>query len=198
MATSGRGRAWATSAEMKHPARAVRALIAAAPAAISFPGECLARDSSSSLALSVDLDLAAGFDAADVPEGEEVADEDVSRGSGFGVRLGWERDLLAVLYARPELGVHRYDFGDGGPAFLQSSAGLRFGVEFLLRLGVFAHVGVAHVEDPAVMYDTGVQLGLGLIPGLDLGLHLAFEYVNPRGEAEFDFVKFGLHAGLEL
>jgi hypothetical protein len=153
----------------------------------------------SGVAVAVDLDVAAGVSADDVPTDGEVDEADVSSGWGMGARLGWDQSLIGVLYVRPELGVHGYDFGgDDGPGIWQGTAGLRFGIDLLLRAGLFAHAGVAHLDDTFFTYDSGLELGLGFIPVVDLGLHFAYQVVDPGGDAEFDFVKFGVHAGLDF
>ena len=151
-------------------------------------------DDESSVVLGLDGDLAIA------PEGEAI-----EGGGGAALRLGLERELLALLYIRPELGAHYVEFGgDRAPSLWRGIGGLRLGLDFLLRIGAFAHAGYASLDSPvadesrkAFTYDVGAELGLGLLPLLNLGIHYA--YVNiASGDAErpFDFSLFGAHVEL--
>lgn len=177
-------------------ARLVRTSSAAMVAlALAFwPTE--ARASDGKLALAGDLDLAWAR-----------ADEDTQKGWGMGFRLGWESSPLYILYFRPELGGHYYSFnGDAAPTILRGTGGVRLGFDLLLRFGVYAHAGVGKVDSPvadvsrtAFTYDFGAELDFPLIPVLDLGIHAAYESVNPNDAAKRDEITVvGLHAGLRF
>lgn len=152
----------------------------------------LADDSSVVIGLDGDLGVA--------PDGD-----DTKGGAGAALRLGLESEVLAILYARPELGAHYHDFsGEQAPSLWRGIGGLRVGLDFLLRVGVFAHAGYAWFESPvadesrdAFTYDLGAELGFGLLPLLNLGLHYAYVNIS-AGDAprSFDFSLFGVHAEL--
>ena len=141
----------------------------------------------------------------DIGISPEGSGEDVEGGGGGGIRLGLEKSMLALLYARGELGGHYHSFGgERAPDLWRATGGLRFGLEFLLRVGIFAHAGLGSLDSPgadesrkAFTYDVGAELGIGLIPLLDLGIHYA--YVNlDAGEAPraFSFQLAGIHVEL--
>jgi hypothetical protein len=152
----------------------------------------LADDSQVVVGLDGDLGIA--------PDGEEL-----TGGGGGSLRLGLESDVLAILYVRPELAANYHEFGgERAPTLWRGIGGLRVGLDFLLRVGVFGHAGYGSLDSPvsdvsrkAFTYDVGAEIGLGLLPLLNLGLH--FAYINiASGEAErpFDYTVFGLHVEL--
>lgn len=148
----------------------------------------------SSVVIGVDGDIGVA------PDGE-----DTKGGVGGALRLGVESDLLAILYVRPELGAHYHEFGgDHAPSLWRGIGGLRLGLDFLLRVGAFAHAGYASLDSPvtdesrkAFTYDVGAELGLGLLPLVNLGLHYAYVKIA-SGDAPrpFDFSLFGAHVEL--
>jgi len=154
--------------------------------------EALADDSSVVIGLDGDLGIA--------PDGE-----DFSGGGGGALRLGIEKEVLAILYFRPELAAHYHQFsGERAPDLWRGIGGLRLGLDFLLRVGAFAHAGYAWFDSPvadesrkAFTYDVGAELGLGLLPLLNLGIHYAYVNIG-SGDAErpVDFSLFGVHVEL--
>lgn len=153
-------------------------------------------------ALADDRSVVIGLDG-DVgvaPDGE-----DTKGGGGGALRLGLEYEALGVLYARPELGAHYHEFGgERAPSVWRGIGGLRLGLDFLLRIGAFAHAGYAWFDSPVAdesrdtfTYDVGAEIGLGLLPLLNLGLHYAYVNIG-SGDAPrpFDFSLFGVHVEL--
>lgn len=170
-------------------------LVAGATSMALFHTErALADDSSLAIGLDGDIGVA--------PDGEET-----KGGAGGALRLGLESDVLAILYVRPELGAHYHEFGgDAAPSLWRGIGGLRLGLDFLLRVGAFAHAGYASLDSPvtdesrkAFSYDVGAELGLGLLPLLNLGLHYAYVNIGSGDAPEsFDFSLFGVHVELIL
>ena len=171
----------------------ILALGAGALSSLLHAPEALA-DDDSSIVIGADGDLGIA------PDGEEV-----TGGGGGALRLGLEKEVLAILYFRPELGAHYHDFGgERAPTLWRGIGGLRVGLDFLLRVGAFAHGGYASFDSPvadesrkAFTYDVGAELGLGLLPLLNLGIHYAYVSIA-SGDAErsFDFSLFGVHVEL--
>ncbi len=164
--------------------------------ALTLLGTPTARADDRSVVIGVDGDIGVA------PDGEET-----TGGGGGALRLGLESDLLAILYVRPELGAHYHEFGgERAPSLWRGIGGLRLGLDFLLRVGAFAHAGYASFDSPvadesrkAFTYDVGAELGLGLLPLLNLGLHYAYVNIG-SGDAPrpFDFSLFGVHLELML
>lgn len=153
-------------------------------------------DDESSLVVGGDGDIGIS------PEG---SGEDVEGGGGGGIRVGFERSMLALLYLRGELGGHYHSFGgERAPDLWRGTAGGRFGLEFLLRVGIFAHAGIGWLDSPhsdesrnAFTYDVGAELGIGLIPLLDLGIHYAYVNLDAGdGPKAFSFQLAGVHVEL--
>ena len=155
-------------------------------------------------ALADDSSVAIGLDGN---VGVAHDDEDTEAGGGGALRLGLESEALAILYVRPELGAHYHEFsGERAPSLWRGIGGLRLGLDFLLRVGAFAHAGYAWFDSPvadesrdAFTYDIGAELGLGLLPLLNIGLHYAYVNIG-SGDAprDFDFSLFGVHVELLL
>lgn len=153
-----------------------------------------ARADDTSVVLGVDGDIGVA------PDGE-----DTTGGGGGALRLGGEREFLAILYVRPELGAHYHEFGgERAPSLWRGIGGIRAGLDLLIRVGAFAHAGYAWFDSPVAdesrdtfTYDLGAELGLSLLPILNLGLHYAYVNIG-SGDAPrpFDFSLFGVHAEL--
>jgi hypothetical protein len=67
----------------------------------------------------------------------------------------------------------------------------------LIEAGVFAHVGVGHAAVPVDAFtglalDLGLTLDLTLIPGIDLGVHGAYDSIA-AGEESLDWYRLGAH-----
>lgn len=175
--------------------RSVIGLAAFCAASVVHLGSARA-DDDTSLVIGGDGDLSFS------PEG---AGENVEGAGGGGLRLGVESDVLYFLYARGEIGGDYHTFGgERAPDLWRGTGGLRIGLEFLLRVGVFAHAGVGSLDSPgadesrkAFTYDVGAELGIGLLPLLDLGLHYAYVRLD-AGDAprDFAFQLVGIHVEL--
>ncbi|HEY6555924.1 MAG TPA: hypothetical protein VI072_01570 [Polyangiaceae bacterium] len=132
--------------------------------------------------------------------------EDISSGAGFGIRVGQQLDLPALVLT-PELGFTYAGF-DGGVKAYRGVAGLRLGVGEILRPGVFAHAGIGRlsfdmpsgVADPshtAFTFDAGAFLDFTLLPFLNIGAHAAYNRQAGSDELDaFQWASLGAHAAL--
>lgn len=131
---------------------------------------------------------------------------DVDSGGGFGVRLGQQLDVPALVLT-PEIGFTYASFG-GDAKVYRGIAGLRLGVGEILRPGVFAHAGIGRISvdvpsgitDPshtAFTFDAGAFLEFTLIPILNIGVHAAYNRQNGNDEMDaFQWATLGAHAAL--
>src|SRR6187549_735463 len=115
-------------------------LAALCAVSLAYAGTPRADDDDTSVVIAGDGDI--GFS----PEG---SGEETEGGGGGGLRLGVESDILYFLYARGELGGDYHSFGgEKAPDLWRGTGGMRIGLEFLLRFGVFAHAGVGSLDSP--------------------------------------------------
>lgn len=176
------------------PSVARRALAAgAAVAACSLAAPSARADT----VIAADLDFV-------VPINDES--EDISSGAGFGIRVGQQLDVPALVLT-PELGFTYAGF-DGGVKAYRGVAGLRLGVGEILRPGVFAHAGIGRlsvdvpsgVPDPshtAFTFDAGAFLDFTLLPFLNIGAHAAYNRQAGSDELDaFQWASLGAHAAL--
>jgi hypothetical protein len=146
--------------------------------------------------------------AADLDFVVPINDEsdDISSGAGFGIRLGHQLDVPAVVLT-PEIGFTYASF-DGGVKAYRGVGGLRLGVGEILRPGVFAHAGIGRlsvdvpsgVPDPshtAFTFDAGAFLDFTLLPFLNIGAHAAYNRQAGSDELDaFQWASLGAHAAL--
>lgn len=132
--------------------------------------------------------------------------EEISSGIGFGVRLGHQLDVPALVLT-PEIGFTYAGF-DGGVKAYRGVGGLRLGVGEILRPGVFAHAGIGRlsvdvpegVPDPshtAFTFDAGAFLDFTLLPFVNIGAHAAYNRQAGSDELDaFQWASLGAHAAL--
>lgn len=107
----------------------------------------------------------------------------LSNGAGGALRLGFELDAV-VLSLTPEVGASYHGFAgdvDTTTAF-RAFGGARLAFFAVVRPGIYAHAGYAHVgfgnaSSDAATYDGGLFLDFTLLPVLDLGLHGGYTMV---------------------
>jgi hypothetical protein len=127
-------------------------------------------------------------------------------GWGATVRAGNEWNLL-LLSLTPEIQGSYYSFGGDSNAKAYSfMAGGRFGLGFILRPSVFAHVGVGHQSykylgfeggSTSFAYDLGAALDFTLLPMIDFGVHAKLNSV--LGDSDDDAARwFTLGGHVEL
>jgi hypothetical protein len=173
---------------------ALRRIAAGGVLAVSLVGVEHAR---ADTVIAADLDFV-------VPINDES--EEISSGAGFGIRLGHQLDVPAVVLT-PEVGFTYAGF-DGGVKAYRGVAGLRLGVGEILRPGVFAHAGIGRlnvdmpsgVRDPshtAFTFDAGAFLDFTLLPFVNIGAHAAYNRHSGSDELDaFQWASLGAHAAL--
>lgn len=128
--------------------------------------------------------------------------DSINAGGGGALRVGSELDLMVVTLI-PE-GYFSYHTFDGSDLDVMSGRlGGRLRIGKIVEPGIFAHVGVAHVdgvaEYTAPALDGGVTLDVTVIPLIDIGVHAAYDAVlRTAGSPPFSHATFGLHAALVL
>jgi hypothetical protein len=128
---------------------------------------------------------------------------DVGSGAGFGLRLGQQFRLPPIITLTPELAYTYHDFSPL-PVAYRGVVGLRLGLGEILRPGVFAHLGIARLnqESPApsvtdFSYDAGAFLDFTLLPFVNFGGHAAYNAVEVSGgDPRFAWVTLGVHIEL--
>jgi len=127
----------------------------------------------------------------------------VDTGWGGALRGGYKLDLF-VLQLTPEIGLGYHNFGGSlNPSIVRPFVGARLSLGQLIRPGVFAHIGYGNIsydggglEDHwAPMFDMGATLDLTFLPVVDLGVHVAYNYLaesSGQGPA-LDFITLGAH-----
>jgi len=124
-------------------------------------------------------------------------------GGGFGIRLGEELKVPALVLT-PELGFTYHNFsGDFGPKIYRGILGARLGFGDILRPGAFAHIALAHFvptvgdNQNAFGFDVGGFLDLTIIPFINVGAHAAYNRVDADyGSGAYAYATVGLHAAL--
>lgn len=132
-------------------------------------------------------------------------DSNANSGWGFGIRLGQQLHVPAVV-VNPELGFTYHRFADDStPRVYRGIAGLRIGLGEILRMGPFAHIGVGRLSlsgapdssHTAFTYDAGLFLDFTVIPFLNVGVHGAYNrIVSGNSNPAFQFATVGAHAAL--
>lgn len=140
-----------------------------------------------------DLDYAAPIDSA------------AHAGGGFGIRLG-QQVHIPLLVFNPELGFTYHGFTqDTSPKVYRGIAGLRLGFGEIIRPGVFAHVGLGHLDvggvpdrsHTAFTYDAGAFIDFTALPLLDIGVHAAYNRLTADDSGPtFQFWTAGAHVAL--
>jgi hypothetical protein len=103
-------------------------------------------------------------------------------GGSLGLRLGSHRPFLGILAYRPEIGggYARLGGNDTGRVY----AGGRFGLNFILGIYAFGHVGVGFgAPDTGFMYDLGGAVDLIVLDIIRPGLHLKYENILNNTES---------------
>lgn len=130
-------------------------------------------------------------------------------GFGFSGRLGY-RAKIGPLWLGPELGGGYLTFGDIGRYSLHPSrmyGGGRIGLGGVLQPQLYGHAGygwmgdVGDVSFRGAMFEAGVALDIEILPVVGIGAHLGYtsnDNINggAAGQGAFNWVNFGVHAGL--
>jgi len=133
---------------------------------------------------------------------------DAKSGGGFGIRLG-QQFHVPLLVVNPEIGFTYASFShDETPKVYRGIVGVRLGVGEILRPGVFAHVGIGHLDlsPPSYVpdashngftYDAGIFLDFTAIPFLNIGIHGAYNNLASSDSVRsFQWINLGAHAAL--
>jgi hypothetical protein len=156
-----------------------------------------AAPSRAEIAIGADLDYA-------VP-----VKSDAESGWGFGIRLGYQMHVPAVVLT-PEIAFTYHDFsGNFAPKVYRGLAGLRLGIGEIIRPGVFGHLGMGRfaidipgldsidISHTAFTYDFGAFLDFTLIPIINIGVHAAYNHLNGGNHADgFQWVTLGAEAAI--
>lgn len=152
--------------------------------------------------------------AADLNANVPVADDyDFSAGSGFGIRIG-QQWHLPLIVLNPELGFSYANFASHSPTVYRGVVGARLGIGEIVRFGVLAHIGFAHIGYPdrvgdaqlvadadhtGLTFDAGISVDFTLLPLLDLGVHATYNNADTADRLkQLQWLEFGVHAALVL
>lgn len=103
-------------------------------------------------------------------------------GGSLGLRLGSHRPFLGILAYRPEIGGGYARLGDNDTGRVY--AGGRFGLNFILGIYAFGHVGVGFgAPGTGFMYDLGAAVDLIVLNFIRPGLHLKYESILNNTES---------------
>jgi hypothetical protein len=140
--------------------------------------------------------------AVDVDYTNGINEPGVSRGTGFGVRLGYKLDLLLVQLT-PEVGGAYHTFsGDADATFSQGFGGVRLALGKIVEPGVYAHLGYGHIGTDfgghsGAAADAGVTLDLTFLPLIDLGVHGGYNWLLKTEDHDaFDSYVLGAQVAL--
>lgn len=126
----------------------------------------------------------------------------VSSGAGAALRVGYQLDATVIALV-PEIGGSYHALGgEPGPTMLRAFGGARLAFGAIVRPGIYAHAGWAHVgydgsSRAAPTYDGGLFLDLTVLPVVGLGLHTGYTMVasNADGAANH-FLVAGAHVAV--
>lgn len=123
-------------------------------------------------------------------------------GAGGALRFGYELDAK-IISLTPEIGGSFHALGgDLAPSLYRGFGGARLALGAIVRPGVFAHIGYAHVSydvgsRDAPTYDGGIFLDFTVLPIIDLGLHGGYAMIASNSEgAAIHWMSAGAHVAI--
>lgn len=145
----------------------------------------------------------------------EVSSDSLGLGANF--RLGWQEDFIPVLRLAPELQVNYMGFAidqvssnatdtasNSRQQLLSGRVGARVGIDFLVGLAVYSHIGYGFIanqggfdfNDNGLSFDAGAALDFTALPFVNLGIHSAYNAIFPGSDPDADpvnWLELGVH-----
>ena len=145
----------------------------------------------------------------------EVSSDSLGLGANF--RLGWQEDFIPVLRLAPELQVNYMGFAieqvsanatdtasNSRQQLLSPRVGARVGIDFLVGLSVYSHIGYGFIAnqggfdfgDSGLSFDAGAAFDVTAIPFVNLGIHSGYNAIFPGSDPDADpinWLELGFH-----